>query len=35
VTAGIVLIGVGLTAFAITSVLAIRGEVATARGKKS
>jgi hypothetical protein len=35
VTAGIVLIGVGVAGFAISSVLAIRGEVTTAREKRS
>ena len=35
VTTGIILIGIGLAGFAIASVLAIRGEVATARGKRT
>jgi hypothetical protein len=34
VTAGIVLLGIGLGGFGVTSVLAIRGEVETARGHK-
>jgi hypothetical protein len=35
VTAGVILIGVGLAGFAIASVLAIRGEVSTAREKRT
>jgi hypothetical protein len=34
VTAGVILIGVGLAGFAVASVLAIRGEVTTARDKR-
>jgi hypothetical protein len=35
VVSGLALLGVGLAAFAFSSVLAIRGEIGTARGKRS